>query len=332
MRSASRSAAVCCFGILAAAGTAVSAQTQVEGVTAASGAVQRARAFMLQGQRDSATDLLGRHLSQQPNDGRAWFYLGSIYLAEAQHWHRAGHPPETSSASLLDFASTSFEPAQELLTDSGGVFRVVVAVERTVLRIEKAGWDSVAQRRLPAEELPLPPVLAELGRNLLASCPRNGVLLTASLTETAAAWGARLLGERADLILLRADMYQWDARYRAPMARILGAESTAELAAALAVAARTRPICLAPAVDSIAGPGLEWHANRLVLATTSPATTFSPPLSVFHFTRTGLAGSVWTASARDVYDLAARRNRALCTTLFAATDALTPPAIPACSP
>ena len=331
MRSACRSAAVCCFGLLAAA-AAVSAQTQVEGVTAASGAVQRARAFMLQGQRDSATELLGRHLSQQPNDGRAWFYLGSIYLAEAQHWHRAGHPPETSSASLLDFASTSFEPAQELLTDSGGVFRVLVAVERAVLRIEKAGWDSVAARKLAPDELPLPPVLVELGRNLLASCPRNGVLLTASLTETAAVWGTRLLGERSDLILLRADMYQWDGRYRAPMARALGADPAMDLAGALAVAALTRPVCLAPAVDSIAGPGLAWHANRLVLATMAPTATFAPPLSVFQYERTGLAGSVWTASARDVYDLAARRNRALCTTLFVATDALTPPAIPACSP
>ena len=295
------------------------------------GAVQRAREFMLRGQRDSATEILGRHLSQQPNDGRAWFYLGSIYLGEAQHWHRAGHPPEVSSASLLDFASTSFEPAQELLTDSGGVFRVVVAIERATLRIEKSGWDSMATRRLPADEVPLPPVLVELGRNLLASCPRNGVLLTGSLTETAAVWGIRLQGERGDLLLLRADMYQWDPRYRGRMAAAMGADSAAELPAALAVAAQVHPICLAPAVDSINGPGLEWHASRLVLTTAPPGTGFVPQLSVFHFARTGLTGSVWTASARDVYDLAARRNRALCTTLFATTDALTPPAIPACS-
>lgn len=331
MRSASRITAVCCFGVLVGARTAVSAQTPVEGVTAAAGAVQRAQAFMLRGQRDSATELLGRHLSQQPNDGRAWFYLGSIYLAEAQHWHHAGHPAEISSASLLDFAGTSFEPAQELLTDSGGVFRVIVAIERATLRIENTGWDSMATRKLSAEEVPLPPVLVELGRNLLASCPKNGVLLTTSLTETAAAWGIRLQGERPDLVLLRADMYQWDPRYRARMARVLGADSAAELPAALAVAARVHPVCLAPAVDSITGPGLEWHANRLVLATTPPVAGFLPPLSLFHFARTGLAGSVWTASVRDVYDLAARRNRALCTSLFATTDGLTPPAIPACS-
>jgi hypothetical protein len=331
MRSANRIAIAACLGALAGAGTGIAAQTPVEGVTAAAGAVQRARSFMLQGQRDSATELLGRHLSQQPNDGRAWFYLGSIYLGEAQRWHRAGHPPDISSASLLDFASTSFEPAQELLTDSGGVFRVVVAIERATLRIEKSGWDSVATRKLPADEVPLPPVLAELGQNLLASCPRNGVLLTGSLTETVAVWGIRLQGERGDLVLIRPDMYQSDSRYRGRMAAALDADSVVPLAAALAAAARVHPLCLAPAVDSMAGPGLDWRANRLVLTTAPPPTGFVPPLSVFRFARTGLTGSVWTSSARDVYDLAARRNHALCTTLFATTDPLTPPAIPACS-
>jgi hypothetical protein len=35
---------------------------------------------------------------------------------------------------------------------------------------------------------------------------------------------------------------------------------------------------------------------------------------------TGLAGSVWSEAARDVYDLAARRNRTLCRTLFQRDD------------
>ncbi|MGH7592986.1 MAG: hypothetical protein ACRELE_03925 [Gemmatimonadales bacterium] len=326
-----RSVASCCFGLLAGVGTAASAQTPVEGVMAAGGAVQRAQAWMQLGQRDSATELLGRHLSRQPNDGRAWFYLGSIYLAEAQGWHRTGHPAGVSSASLLDFASTSFEPAQDLLTDSGGVFRVVVAVERATLRIENAGWDSIAMQKLSADEVPLPPVLVELGRNLLASCSGHGVLLTTALTETVAAWGLRLQGERSDLVLVRADMYQWDPRYRARMAATLGVDSAADLPAALAVVAAMRPVCLAPSVEAISGGALPWRAERMVLTTAPPNTGFVPALSVFHFARTGLAGSVWTASARDIYDLAARRNRALCTTLFATTDVLNPPAIPACS-
>ena len=295
--------------------------------------VPRAQALLLRGQRDSAAMLLGAWVTEQPSDGRAWFFLGRIYLWDAQRWHRAGHPGETSSASLLlGFAGTSFEPAQELLTDSGGVFRVVVAMERATLRIEAGGWDSLATWRPPAEELPLPPVLVELGRNLLASCGKNGVLLTgsSSVAEAVAVWGIRLQGDRSDVVLLRPDMYQWDPRYRARMAAVLGADSTSELADALTGAARTRPICLAPTVDSMIAPNLGWRPSRLLLAT-APATGPSSDLSLFRFVRTELTGSVWMAAARDLYDLAARRNRSLCSTLFASTDPRAPPTVPACS-
>ncbi len=324
-----------CSGLLLTA-FALPAQTPVEELTPATGVVQRAQALLLQGQHDSATELLGRHLAENQNDGHAWLLLGRIYLTDVRAWHHNGHPATTSSATLLDFASNSFEPAQSLLTDSGGVYRVMVAVERATLWAEKGGWNDVAAWKPDAEDLPLPPVLEELGRNLLASCARNGVLLTEGGTETVAAWGARLRGVRNDLILVRADMYRWDGQYRAHMAAALGADSAAELPAALAAAAATRPICLAPAVDSIAVAGVTWHPSRLVLASVVPPLQLTAQqvsqLSLFHFARTGLTGSVWTAAARDVYDLAARRNRALCTSLFVNTDALTLPAIPACTP
>lgn len=318
--------------LLVAAASLGAQQTPVEGMTSGVTALQRAQAFVEQGHSDSATLLLGRHLSQRPNDGRAWFYLGTIHLAEAQRWHRSGHPANVSAASLLDFASTSFQPAQELLTDSGGVFRVVVAIERATLRIERDGWDSVRTRKLPAEELPLPPVLVELGRNLLASCPKNSVLLTGSLPEAVAAWGLRLQGDRSDVILLRPDLYQQDGRYRAAMAPSLGADTSAELPVALASAARSHPLCLAPAVEVLHVAGVEWYASRLALSSVPPAVALSSQMSVFHFGQTGLAGSVWTAAVRDVYDQAARRNHQLCSTLFVNSDAFTLPAIPACTP
>jgi hypothetical protein len=308
-------------------------QTTVEAITSnPPSAVQRALELLQRRQRDSAAMLLGARVTEQPSDGRAWFLLGQIHLSDARQWHRAGHPGETSSASLLlGFAGTSFEAAQELLTDSGGVFRVIVAMERATLRVETAGWDSLATWRLPTEEIPLTPVLAELGRNLLASCGRNGVLLTgSSVAEAAAVWGIRLQGDRSDLVLLRPDMYQSDQRYRTRMAAALGVDSTSELSVGLARAARTRPICLAPTVDSMIAPDLHWMPSQLVL-TTSPANIESSALSLFRFARTGPNGSVWTAAARDLYDLAARRNHGLCSTLFARSDPLTPPAIPACA-
>ena len=328
-----RHARIVLGALITVASSAAGQQRPVEAVTNAASPVQRAQALLLRGQRDSAAMLLGAHVTEQPSDGRAWFFLGRMHLSDAQQWHRAGHPGEASSASLLlGFAATSFEPAQELLTDSGGVYRVVVAIERATIRIEAAGWDSLATWRLPAEDLPLPPVLAELGRNLLASCPKNGVLLTgSSVAEAAAVWGIRLQGDRSDVILVRPDMYQWDLRYRGRMAAALGVDSVSQLAAAMAAAARTRPICLAPTVDWMVAPDLHWMPSRLLLAT-AVATAPSPALSIFRFSRTGQTGSVWTAATRDIYDLAARHNHGLCGTLFASTDDLTPPTIPACSP
>jgi hypothetical protein len=326
------------FGFLtlsiAAVATLPAQQTQVDAVAMAAGVIQRAQEYVTKGESDSATDLLGHHLMQRPNDGRAWFYLGRVYLDQAQAWHRTGHRPEASGGLLLDFASTSFEPAQQLLVDSAGVFRVLVAVERGTLRVERSGWDSLASWHPEPVDLPLPPVLLELGRNLLESCPKNGVLVTSSLVETASVWGARLQGTRSDLVLVRPDIYRTDSRYRAAMARAIGADSSVDLPAALASAAKSRPVCLTPSVDSVASPDLQWHASRLVLSTVAPPPppAWQTPLSVFQFGRTGLTGSVWTIAARDAYDLAARRNHGLCSTLFVNTDALTLPAIASCAP
>lgn len=323
-------------GVCAAAGLTaarpVRAQTPVDAMTVATTTLQRAEALLAAGRRDSATELLGRHLAEDRADGRAWLFLGRIYLAEAQRWHRTGHPDSIAAGTMLDFASTSFEPAQELLTDSGGVFRVLVAVERATLQIEHDGWPSLADWSVPPEEVPLPPVLAELGHNLLTSCPRNGVLLTGSLAETAAVWGVRLLGTRDDIILVRPDLYRVDPRYRARMAAAIGADSSSDLPAAIAEASRTRPVCLAPSVDKIAVPDVTWHATRMVLASTAPDNAMMSPLSVFHFVRTGLVGSVWTSAARDIYELAARRNPALCHAVFTITDSGALPAISACAP
>ncbi len=312
------------------------AQAQTEpivGMTSGATLMQQVQSLLQRDQRDSATTLLSTHVASQPTDGRAWFFLGRIYLANARQWHRNGHPAETSGGAIfIDMAGSSFEPAQELLTDSGEVFRVVVAMERATLRIEKAGWDSLATWRPAADELPLPSVLAELGRNLLASCPRNGVLVTGpSVAEVAAVWGIRLQGERSDMIVVRPDMYEWDARYRGRMAAAIGADSTSSLGTALTTASRSRPICLGPGVDSAAVPGMHWIRSSLVLATTASTAPLSQ-FSVFRLSKTGPTGSVWASAARDAYDLAARRNHALCSTLFATTYSSAPPVIPACSP
>jgi hypothetical protein len=236
---------------------------------------------------------------------------------------------------LLEFAGAAFEQAQHLLADSGTVYRVLVAIERATILVETDGWTTAAEMAVSAEQLPLPPVLGELGENLLASCPVSGVLVTGSLVETAAAWGRWLLQPdfRRDMILLRPDLYTWDPRYRVRMAEALGVPIEAPLQEALLQVSARRPLCLTPTVDSLTAPEIEWRPVRLVLAAGVRDTdTVGAGLSVHQFAMTGLAGSVWSEAARDVYDLAARRNRALCRTLLAADD-LTPnlPAIASCS-
>lgn len=311
-------------------------QRVVRPVSAGNSAMSLAEALLRDGRRKDAADLLGRWLSEHPTDGRAWHYLGRIHLDDARRWHRAGHDGDTDGSVILEFAGAAFEQAQHLLADSGTVYRVMVAVERATFQIESEGWESVKRLPLGADELPLPPVLAELGENLLASCPSNGVIVTGSLVESAAVWGRWLLDRdsRSGMVLLRPDLYTWDPRYRVRMAEELGVPIEATLPEALFEVTGRRPICLTPTVDSLTNPAVDWQPVRLVLAAgVDHATdTDTTTLTVHQFGITGLAGSVWSEAARDVYDLAARRNRELCSTLLLGGD-LSPnlPTIASCA-
>ncbi len=324
------------LGALAVATPVVAQQVPVvRPISAGSTAMSLAEALLRDGRRKDAADVLGRWLSEHPTDGRAWHYLGRIHLADAQRWHRAGHEGDPEGGMLLEFAGAAFEQAQHLLADSGTVYRVLVGAERATNRVESDGWGSLASMSFTPEELPLPPVLAELGDNLLGSCPSNGVLVTGSMVELAAVWGRWLLEQprHSDQILLRPDMYSWDARYRVRMAAAMGVPIELPLPEALVQVSTHRPLCLTPAVDSLTTPALAWRPVRLVLAA---GVDHAPPgdsgmMSVHQLAITGLAGSVWSEAARDVYDLAARRNRELCRTLLAGSD-LTPnlPTIASC--
>ncbi|MDX2207185.1 MAG: hypothetical protein SFU57_06040 [Gemmatimonadales bacterium] len=327
-RTASTAALVATLG----AATAQAQQPVAQSSAAAASVRADAEQFLRRGDRTSAVELLGRWLSEHPTDGASWSQLGRIYLADGQRWHREGHLLDPDGMLLLEFASAAFEQAQQLLVDSGTVYRVLVAVEQMLIRLEAAGWEAtMINNPLAAEQLPLPPVLAELGANLIASCPVNGVLVTGSLVETAAVWGTRLgYSSRDDLILVRPDMYGWDAAYRVRMAEALGVPLDQELPAALATVATRRPVCLTPAVDSITAPALAWRPLHLVLASSPASDSTTAELTVHQLASTGLAGSVWSSAVRDVYDLAARRNRGLCLTLLAAGDSPGLPSIAAC--
>jgi hypothetical protein len=295
------------------------------------GPIPRAEALLRDGHIEEAELLLNKHVATQPNDGQAWLFLGRIYLGSARQWHDNGHPG-ASGPILLDFANQTIEQAQQRVIDSSDVFRVMVEVERATNRIEEVGWERGVAVAIPAEDLPLLPVVREFGRNLIASCPDRGVLVTGGLIETTAAWGSRLLaGTRPDLILLRPDLYGSDARYRGQMARAIGADSSKDLGAALVQASAKRPICLSPTLETLAVEPLGWHPMRIALVAgrLNDADNVTP-MSVFQLARIGLNGSVWGLPIRDLYSLAARRNRILCTSLFNKPDAQGLPPIPSC--
>ena len=268
----------------------------VQPISAGNTAMSLAEALLRDGRRNDAADVLGRWLAEHPTDGRAWHYLGRIHLAGAQRWHREGHSGTNDGGDLmLGLAGEAFEQSQQLLTDSGGVYRVLVALERTTIRIEDYGWEEALRHPIRADEVPLPPVLAELGRNLLASCPADGVLLTGSMVETAAVWGQRLLDGDASAgpMLVRPDLYHWDARYRVRMAEAMGVPIDLELTDALVQVSARRPLCLTPALDSITTPSMRWRPVRMVLAA-GPDRIISggDTLTVHQLGMTGLAGSV----------------------------------------
>src|SRR5690606_684589 len=92
----------------------------VRPISAGTTAMSLAEALLRDGRAKDAADVLGRWIAENPNDGRAYQYLGGIYLADAQRWHRSGHleGDEAGATLFLEFASEAFRQAQRLMVDS----------------------------------------------------------------------------------------------------------------------------------------------------------------------------------------------------------------------
>src|SRR5829696_1935210 len=131
----------------------------------------RAAALERSGERRMAIGLLGRYLATAPDDGRAWFQLGRFYLLDARDWHLQGHRGDPDGLLYLDFAATALDQAVRLSVDSGIVFRGLAELERSVVFVEDSGWRAAGRGRIPPDMPAMPPLILELGANLLSSCP-----------------------------------------------------------------------------------------------------------------------------------------------------------------
>lgn len=282
----------------------------------------RAAELNRQGERGLGIEMLGRYLAVAQSDGRAWFLLSKFYRMDARDWHRAGHHGDPSADVFLSLASVAVDESIRLHVDSAALYRALVILDRTLLTLEDSGWTAA---QAAAEELPpLPPIVAELGRNLAASCPVNGVVITGSEVEWAAAWhGAMSQAGRHDLVPLRVDLYATDPLYRARMASLLGVSPTASLGDALKSAASSRPLCLAPAVGLGGMPDVVWTPLRLMRVSDATAQAPDAPLSLTSLVvDVANGGSTWTSDVLAIYGAAARQNELLCQSLAPVAESL----------
>lgn len=275
----------------------------------------RAAELNRQGERGLGIEMLGRYLAVAQSDGRAWFLLSQFYRMDARDWHRAGHRGDPSADVYLSLASVAVDESIRLHVDSAPLYRALVFLDRSLLSLEDSGWDVIHDAR--TELPPLPPVVAELGRNLAASCPANGVLISGSELEWLAAWyGALGPDGRRDLVPLRADLYVTDSLYRGRMARALGIDGTRSLSDALTAVAASRPLCLTPAMGLGGMPAMHWTPIRLVRVNAAGDAAPATPLTLTSLiVDISDGGSIWTSDVLAIYGAAARHNDLLCQSL-----------------
>jgi tetratricopeptide (TPR) repeat protein len=271
------------------------------------------------GERQQATELLGRYLATAPDDGSAWLELGKLYLADSRDWHRAGHQGEPPASLFLDFAATALDQSLRLPTDSGFLLRALVEVDRAAAAVEDEGWRATRASFLPARGVEPPAFVAEMGRNLLNSCPMGGVLVTGSELESVAAWSTALgTPDRGDLVLVLASRFSMDSVYRKQMAAALGVETGPTPRAAFTAVAVKRPVCFSPRIDTAMIPPGPLAAVRLVRVAGPAAPELPDPLSVAELLHALYADpDALTAEALALYREAARSNPLLCSSLIA---------------
>jgi hypothetical protein len=285
----------------------------------------RAAALERAGERRMAIGLLGRYLATAPDDGRAWFQLGRFYLLDARDWHLQGHRGDPDGLLYLDFAATAFDQAVRLSVDSGTVFRGLAELERAVVFLEDSGWASGRHMRTPDAPL-MPTFIAELGANLLSSCPVGGVLLVGSDLEALSVWydGADLRSRK--VLPIRPDRYATDSMYRRRMAEAMNIDARLPIRTALAAVAGRRPLCLSPTADSAAAPPVTWTPSRLARVSRPPVPG-PEALSLTELLAAMRQGeSVWVRDVRRVYDHAAQYNTLLCSSFLLVFGDAPPPA------
>lgn len=273
-------------------------------------------------QPDTVRAGLWARVARDSTDGPAWLELGRAYLqgSAAYHAHKLPVAVDTVAAhATLDTAQLAFDRAIRWspgtrTADSARVFRVYAVGERAYVDWEASGTAAATRtwHTLP-EALRLPPVLEELGENLLRACPHQGVLFTAGDTDTQAAWYMRFArGLRPDLVIVPMERWRGDSVLRNRVLRELKTRDRS-----VRGLSQTRAVCASMAFERPpeVRPSVKWNKRPLVWVTGKESKADRVPARDFVFAALRLAideHETWTPPAVAVYRRAAENVGALC--------------------
>jgi hypothetical protein len=271
---------------------------------------------------DSLRAALWVRIAADSTDAQAWLGVGRAYVRVLDGYHAHRAPADTAWArAALDTAEQAFARAARWsrgtrTADSAQVFRVYAWGHKALLAWETGGTDAATTvwHALP-EALRLPPVLEELGENLLRACPRQGVLLTAGDADTYAAWYMRFArGLRPDLLIFPLATWIGDSVFRG---RVLRDARQRDPALRALAQRRGGPVCASMGFDRAPAvrPRLGWNSRPLVWVAGAEPKGERVPAEDFVFAALRLAidqHEPWSAPAVALYRRAADVTRALC--------------------
>src|SRR5256712_6974593 len=281
---------------------------------------------------DSLATLRGR-ATQDSTDAQLWLLMGRAYLGLGAEAHGATHRSSEDSVwtrAVLDTAEEALTRAAALagplgsstVGDSARVLRVGAWAVRSWRGWESSGVDAGVEAWGPLPmDLRVPPVLDELGENLLRACPTGGVLLTAGGAGLLAAWYMRFArGLRPDLLVVPLAAWRSDAVLRARLMADLKLGGRWGADAWLAELVRRRPVCVSMAFERPpeTRPRIRWETRPLVWAAgpEGKSPRVPPRDFVFGALRVALdASDPWAEPALAAYSRAARATPPLCDAL-----------------
>lgn len=271
---------------------------------------------------DSVRAELWARVTADSSDGPAWLELGRFYLQRSGEYHAHRQPVVVDTIAAhgtLDTAEVAFDRAIRWspgtrTADSARVFRVYTVGEKAYVDWESGGSAAatLTWHTLP-ETLRLPPVLEELGENLLRACPHQGLLLTADETDTQAAWYLRFgRGLRPDLVVVPMERWRADTVLRNRVLHELKARDPS-----LRALSQTRAVCASMGFERPPDmrPAVKWNKRPLVWVTGTESKSDRVPARDFVFAALRLAideHETWTAPAVTLYRRAADQVGDLC--------------------